>query len=475
MSPRTVWFVHALMLLGCCCVASPRPTPKESAANLTIAVADFAGADKELGRFLSETLLTTLNQSQKLNLVERTEIRQALTELKLQSSGLVQPQQVKKLGSLVSADRLIVGSYLIREDTLLINARLLDVKSGRLAPGGAASVSGKRSDLLAITQRLARLFHKRVTGSDLALDGMPAPPDPEPAEEDFVSEPKPDWKSKAVPAANTPDELTPLRQGGWIPRNARPNGALVESDLITLVGKVARQVALQTENPVSTLDPNAPVTRIRALTALVKLVVAPGQVESYRESLLDVMPPDTAETPAWGRTYLAAAVEQGLWRAEQPIRARQTATWAFASALLQRMGILDRTVEPRRSPEIVRHFEPDPDAYTGLIVDAGDLRLTRAMSPRILDEEGEVVYPDPKHLPDYDYLLDKGLASYCESARDAGRAGRRPLIVRAIDVAGRLNGDIVVTNRTAERIRDANRRGQFLARWSVCFLVSPRY
>lgn len=458
------------MLLGGSGVASPRPAPKESAANLTIAVADFTGADKELGRFLSETLLTTLTQSQKLNLVERTEIRQALTELKLQSSGLVQPQQVKKLGSLVSADKLIVGSYLIREEMLLINARLLDVKTGRLAPGGAASVSGKRSELLAITQRLARLFHKRVTGSDLALDGLPAPPEPEPQ-----TDPRSDWKSEAVPAANTPDELEDLRKGGWIPRSARPNGVLVETDLITLVGKVARQVALQTANPVSTLDPNAPVTRIRALTAMVKLMVAPGQVDSYRDRLPDVMPPDTAETPAWGRTYLAAAIEQGIWRADQPIRSRQNATWAFVGAMLQRMGVLDKAVEPRRAPEIVRHREPDPDAYTGLIVDAYDLRLTRAMSPRIVDESGRVVYPDSNSLPDYDYLLDKGLVSYCESAREAGRAGRRPLIVRGVDVVGRLKGDIVVTNRTAERIREANQRGQFLARWSVCFLVNPRY
>jgi TolB-like protein len=482
MSPRSVLFILALMLFGGYCAAAPRPVPKESAANLTIAVADFAGADKELGRFIAETLLTNLTQSQKLNLVERTEIRQALAELKLQSSGLVEPQQVKKLGSLVSADRLIVGSYLVREDQIIINARLLDVKTGRLAPGGAASVSGKRGDLLSISQKLARQFHKRVTGSDLNLDGQPIPPDEgerEKAKGESDNSPSDDTTEPAT-ITNTSVELEALRAQGWIPRRVRPNGVVTEQELLTLVGKVSRQVALQTENPVSTLNPTAPVTRIRALAALVKLIVAPGAVASYREGLPDVMPPDTSEVPAWGRTYLAAAVEQGVWKAEQPIKGRQSATWTFVGALLSRMAVLDgppveaTRPEPRRAPEIVRHIEPDPDAYTGLIVDAYDLPLARAMSPRILDESGRVVYPDPKHLPDYDYLLDKGLASYCESARDAKRAGRRPLIVRGIDIAGNVNGDIVVTNRTAERIREANRRGQFLARWSVCFLISPR-
>lgn len=479
MSPRTLWLAFVVMLCSGMC-AVPRQASAESAANLTIAVADFTGADKELGRFIAETLLTNLAQSTQLNLVERNEIRQALAELKLQSSGLVEPQQVKKLGTLVSADRLIVGSYLVREDQVIINARLLDVKTGRLAAGGAASVSGKRHDLLALTQRLARQFHKRVTGSDLELDGASAPSEPDtgPPQEEPVVQPR----SRADLASNEPDSLEPLRQKGLVPRGARPNQNLTEAELIALVNKISHQIALQTDNPISPQDANAPVTRLRALTAMVKLVVPPGQVASYQENLPEAMPPDTDLTPAWGRTYVAAAVEQGLWRADQALKPRNAASWTFVGALLTRMALVDTMPQPqtqaqqppRRSPAVVQNREPDPDAYTGLIVDAGDLRLARAMSPRILDEEGRVVYPEANHIPDYDYLLDNGLAAYCGSARDARRAGRRPLIVRAIDVGGNLGGDVIVSNRTATRIREANRRGQFLARWSVCFLISAQ-
>jgi TolB-like protein len=473
MSPRTLWLAFIFMLALGVGVTIPRLAPAESAANLTIAVADFNGADKELGRFIAEMLLTNLTQSKQLNLVERNEIRQALAELKLQSSGLVEPQQVKKLGTLVSADRLIVGSFLVREEMVIINARLLDVKTGRLAPGGAASVSGRRQDLLALTQRLAQQFHKRVTGNALEFEGADPSADPAPPQEETVQP-----RSKADVASDEPDALEPLRQKGLIPRSARPNQNITEAELIALVNKISRQIALQTDNPISPQDTNVPVTRLRVLTAMVKLIVPPGQVASYRENLPESMPPDTDQTPAWGRLYVAAALEQGLWRPEQPLKPRSAASWTFIGTLLTRMALLDTMPEPqpqRRSPEVVQHREPsDPDAYTGLIVDAGDLHLARAMSPRILDEEGSVVYPDPNHIPDYDYLLDNGLASYCESARDARRAGRRPLIVRAIDVTGHVGGDVVVSTRTANRIREANRRGQFLSRWSVCFLISGR-
>ena len=90
---------HTFTFGAVCLLAAPLPllaqhtqpalpaasTP--AASGLSIAVADFSGADKELGRFLADTLLTDLAQSEKLHMVERAEIGKALTELKLQSTG----------------------------------------------------------------------------------------------------------------------------------------------------------------------------------------------------------------------------------------------------------------------------------------------------------------------------------------------------------------------------------------------------
>src|SRR5690348_10227270 len=105
--------IGALLSITCVlCAAARADTVSEGEANkpndgVTVAVADFSGTDKDLGRFLADTLLTDLAQSKKLVLVERAQIGQALTELKLQSSGLAEPKQVTRLGRLVGADHLI--------------------------------------------------------------------------------------------------------------------------------------------------------------------------------------------------------------------------------------------------------------------------------------------------------------------------------------------------------------------------------
>src|SRR5687767_15512323 len=76
------------------------PQKGETAKAITLAIADFAGADKEVGRFIAETLLTDLAQSDKLRVAERAALNQLLTELKLQSSGVADPGRVKRLGQL---------------------------------------------------------------------------------------------------------------------------------------------------------------------------------------------------------------------------------------------------------------------------------------------------------------------------------------------------------------------------------------
>jgi len=464
--PTTLSFGLALaLLISVSYLSAQRPTPgsPRPAAGQTMAVADFSGKDRELGRFIAETLLTELARSEKLQLVERSELHRALVELKLQSTGLTEPGQVKRVGQLVGVANLIVGSYLHHNDQIIINARLLDVRSGRLVPGGAARVAENRNDIVSAIHRLACLFHKRVTGNDLPEEGD--------APDTRFAADLPD--TPAPPIEDSAEAAEHFQPGGLIPPKARANDALRERDLATLVSRVRRQIGSQTEPPLIATRPDAPVSRLRALTALVKLHASPGSVATYQDAPPDRMPPDAAQIPAWGQPYVALAVEQGWWRADRPLRARENATWAFVGNLLQQMPLEDREYAPARRTAKIR-FEADPDGYTGLIVDARDLPLWRTMSPRILDEDGRVIYPDRKHLPDYDFLQEQGMAAYNESAQEARRAGPRPLIVRAIDVAGPGRDDIIVSNTAAERIVSADRRSRFLQRWAVCVLIDSR-
>ena len=456
-NPRTLFFALLLCLLPL--VSRSAPRPEEEPTALTVAVADLSGTDRELGRFLTETLCNDLSQSDRLRIMERAEVRQAAAELQLAADDTLEPPQVRRLGRYLRADRLLVGSVLAREDRLLLNARLLDARTGRLTPGGAISLAGDRADPISLIHRLALHLHRRMTGRALALDtdgnAVPAEEEADPADA-----PRP------APASN---DLDPLRQSGLIPAQARAGSPVTERALAGLLRQVGQRLGSPRRPSLTLTQPSAPVTRLRALAALVKLAVSADELASYREAPNEEIAPDAAQIPIWGRPFVAAAVGQGWWPEDRPLRARETATWGFVGSLLARMPLADDA--PESSP-FLPASEPEPVNYTGLVIDARDLPIQRAMSPRILDEEGNVVYPDPKHLPDFDFLQDKGMAAYAASEQETKRAGSHPLCVRAVDVFGPGPDDLVVSNETAQQIRAANRRSKFLWRWSVCILTA---
>jgi hypothetical protein len=358
---------------------------------------------------------------------------------------------------------LIVGSYLQRGAILTINARLLDVRTGKLAPGGSANVSGNQDDLLGLADRLARYLHKNLTGSDLA------------PEEATPADPAPPSAVKTVDLSAPRGTFEFLKTQRIASANATPNSLVLERDLDRLVKWAVTQFPKQDSAPFALTRLDAPVTRLRVLAALVKVALPPDGVTRHRFVSDYALTPDATRIPLWGKPYLAAAIEDQWWSASVPLQAIQGANWQFVCKLLEKMPLDElrpapKPIPPRRSVKREGAEAPDPDAYTGLTLDAMGLSIERAMSPRIVDEDGNQVYP-LKIEYSYDDLLERGLVSYCETERQTRRrAGERPLCIRALDVLGSSNSDLVVSREDAERIRSANRRGKFLERWAVCFL-----
>lgn len=255
-----------------------------------------------------------------------------------------------------------------------------------------------------------------------------------------------------------------------VPAGVRPNTPVTERDLATLLPRLARRLNATHPPAITATRPSGTVTRVRALMATVRVAVKEAEIAAYREEMPEDLPPDTLQVPLWARPYLAAATVRGWWPADQPFVPRQTADWRFMDRLLA--SICDTTDAAERPglAERVRASEPHTH-YTGLIIDAQELRVERSICPRLLDENGQVLYPDPKRLPNMDFVQDHGMMTYDTSAETARRAGRNPLIVRAIRTAGPAGTDLVVSVADAERIREANQRGKFLSRWAVSVLI----
>ncbi|MCS6775086.1 MAG: hypothetical protein RMJ43_12030 [Chloroherpetonaceae bacterium] len=257
-----------------------------------------------------------------------------------------------------------------------------------------------------------------------------------------------------------------------VPAGARPNAPVTERDLAVLLPRLARRWNATHPVSFSVTRPSGAVTRVRALMAVVRLAVKEAEIAAYRDEMPEDLPPDIQQVPLWARPYLAAATVRGWWPVDHPFAPRQTADWRFMDRLLA--SICDRMDTVDRAGPATRPNASEPDThYTGLIIDAQELRVERSMCPRLLDENGQVLYPDPKRLPDMDFVQDRGMMTYDTSVETARRAGRNPLIIRAIRTAGPAGTDLVVSAADAERIREANRRGKFLSKWAVSVLVSP--
>jgi len=301
----------------------------------------------------------------------------------------------------------------------------------------------------------------------------------------------------------------PSESADYIPSYVDPDDAVTELQLAKVAGRLSHQYGSHSAHPIVVLHASAPVSRLRVIATLAKLAVT-GDTPAAAEAGSEQMPPDAALIPAWGSRFVAAAMEQGWWSPERPLRPRAVASWSFVKAVLDRM-LVSMTPENREAaeeapstasgadstpvsdaapasllaPDPTPASSPEPHAarvpaavpsatYTGLVLDARGLDVQRAMGPRIVDEDGRVLYPDPNHVPDMTFLQDHGMAAYVKDAREAPRSGDHPLTVWVVRLAGPGHDDLVVSRKSGRRLMDADAEDGFLSRWAVSILTNNR-
>ena len=101
----------------------------------TIAVVEFSdlkGNVTNLGRFLSEELITRLYETKKFKVIERQQLNKIIAEQKLSLTGVVDPASAQKLGRVLGVDSIVFGSVSDLVKTLRINARLIGTETGEV-------------------------------------------------------------------------------------------------------------------------------------------------------------------------------------------------------------------------------------------------------------------------------------------------------------------------------------------------------
>jgi TolB-like protein len=103
---------------------------------------------------LADILITDLQRSSQLQLVDRMRLDALLREVQLVEAGRVDPATAPRVGKLVGARRLVLGSLSERPGgQIVIDARIADVATGELRTG--LSASAPLADILAAEKELA--------------------------------------------------------------------------------------------------------------------------------------------------------------------------------------------------------------------------------------------------------------------------------------------------------------------------------
>jgi TolB-like protein len=119
-----------------------------AAEKQTVGILDFEsiGSEEYLGRAVAEIIRTELVVTKKFRVVERAQIKKALSEQELQMSGAIDDESAVQIGKLLGADLIIVGSVVKIGTSYTINSRLIDVQTGEVQLG--RNVTGNDVNLL---------------------------------------------------------------------------------------------------------------------------------------------------------------------------------------------------------------------------------------------------------------------------------------------------------------------------------------
>jgi tetratricopeptide (TPR) repeat protein len=158
---RTVSFLFCsisfLVLSSAKATESPSLEPSDTAFAVAVSQFETSGAPENLrwlGRSFSDAVIELLFRTGKVRIVEREFLEKLVKEQKLQASGLVDERSAVTLGDLVGANTFVFGTVSLLGDDIIVKCRIVSVETGRVL--GVAEAKGKKEDLAALQQQIAR-------------------------------------------------------------------------------------------------------------------------------------------------------------------------------------------------------------------------------------------------------------------------------------------------------------------------------
>jgi TolB-like protein len=148
------------LLAGC---ASTGTSPGGQPGNAVVAIWDLDNlspqttAFPDLGELMAAKVIEVFKRSPTITVVERERLLLALEELNLGTSEVVDESTRLQLGRIVQAQQMVFGCYMVVEDAVRIDLRLVDVQTGVVTrTSQKIAASGDLDSWFAATEEAAR-------------------------------------------------------------------------------------------------------------------------------------------------------------------------------------------------------------------------------------------------------------------------------------------------------------------------------
>ena len=109
---------------------------------------------------------------------------------------------------------------------------------------------------------------------------------------------------------------------------------------------------------------------------------------------------------------------------------------------------------------------------TGLIIDARGLGLKPSMSPRIVDQNGDILYGPGKYSREF--AINQGVVGYHKdplAAQSDTRVAGNPLTVKGVGTGGNLATDVIISSSAAQKAAMLEGFAEALSNCRVMFIL----
>jgi TolB-like protein len=106
--------------------------PRGSSSSLAVLGLNALGVDSVLTRSVDNLLVARLANDPDLRLLERDAIDRVMKEVRLQNSGLTSVQDAARIGALLNAQHVLVGSVSQLGTSNVVSVRIVGTETGRV-------------------------------------------------------------------------------------------------------------------------------------------------------------------------------------------------------------------------------------------------------------------------------------------------------------------------------------------------------